>query len=686
MLFSKKIKGLLWTSVTILSFLLILFACNKKTEQEIYTVYVSPSGSDVASGSREAPFASIQRALEEVETQNETKTNCDFVVEIAQGVYCFDQSIEITEDIFSPRENKLVFRGESEVIFSGGLYVPIQDFQPLHNTPEFMRQEAVPFIKYIDLSSYGVTEYPAINTTSFRASLTSLASIEVFGGGKALPLARYPDTGYLKSAGSGDSEHLTSIKTNIDSQKLALLAQQTSGRVNGFFYHDWSSDRIIIDHIDTSGTINSNQTTSYGVRKNARYYIDNFISELDSPGEWYLDRETDFLYLYPTQAMQSISISVMEKSIFNLNNTSNITFDNIIFEGARGDLISIENASQITMINSVFRFGGKRGINAVASQQIVIEDIDIYDMGMEAINLSGGDRKTLRSSENVIRNSTITRIGRQVPSTGAITMTGVGNLITHNLIYDLPHSAIDFKGNDHIISYNRIHTTNQETADSGAIYIGRDFTYGGVRIEFNYIYDIPFNSSGNMGPTEFGMGTTGIYLDDQASGITAYGNIVENCFRGILLGGGKSNTIQNNVIIDCFITILADNRGEEWAFQSNGATMERRLFDQNLDIRNNPLWQERFPYLQTLIAQYDQEDTAGIKAPSNNKIIHNIKCNSFLEMIAPSVIDFGIYEEIQLLQKEDIFVDANNRDYRLKDTAEVSDFEPIPFERIRKSD
>jgi parallel beta-helix repeat protein len=38
----------------------------------------------------------------------------------------------------------------------------------------------------------------------------------------------------------------------------------------------------------------------------------------------------------------------------------------------------------------------------------------------------------------------------------------------------------------------------------------------------------------------------GIYLDDQMSGYEVYGNLIENCELGFMLGGGRDNLVHNN--------------------------------------------------------------------------------------------------------------------------------------------
>ncbi len=121
-----------------------------------------------------------------------------------------------------------------------------------------------------------------------------------------------------------------------------------------------------------------------------------------------------------------------------------------------------------------------------------------------------------------------------------IYLTGVGGLLSHNVITDAPHNGILFSGNNHVIEYNRIERVALQSNDVGAIYTGRDWGLRGNIIRYNLLQDI--NSVfGNF---------HGIYLDDGGSGITVYGNILHtiNGFA-ILSGGGRDNHMENNVIV-----------------------------------------------------------------------------------------------------------------------------------------
>ena len=48
----------------------------------------------------------------------------------------------------------------------------------------------------------------------------------------------------------------------------------------------------------------------YGCRAGALYYLYNILEELDEPGEWYLDRDSGMLYLYPTGPLEEARIEL----------------------------------------------------------------------------------------------------------------------------------------------------------------------------------------------------------------------------------------------------------------------------------------------------------------------------------------------------------------------------------------
>lgn len=111
----------------------------------------------------------------------------------------------------------------------------------------------------------------------------------------------------------------------------------------------------------------------------------------------------------------------------------------------------------------------------------------------------------------------------------------------------------------------------------------------------------------------------GIYLDDMASGIDVSRNIVSDSTAGFLIGGGRSNTIVDNVINACpKVSIRFDARGTSWAgkvewLNKPEGTMWQRL---NSIPFKTGVWQRRFPYLAKLDSEHPNE-------PRNNIVTGN---------------------------------------------------------------
>ena len=167
----------------------------------------------------------------------------------------------------------------------------------------------------------------------------------------------------------------------------------------------------------------------------------------------------------------------------------------------------------------------------------------IYTTGDGGISLSGGDRKTLTPARLLAENNHIYNFSRWCRTyRPAIGVGGCGNIVRSNLLHHGPHSAIQLGGNDHLVEYNEIHSVCSDTGDVGAFYMGRDWTARGTVIRHNYWHHI-------QGPGR--LGAMGIYLDDQASGISVIGNIFYRVTRAVFIGGGCDNVVENNIFVDC---------------------------------------------------------------------------------------------------------------------------------------
>jgi len=110
----------------------------------------------------------------------------------------------------------------------------------------------------------------------------------------------------------------------------------------------------------------------------------------------------------------------------------------------------------------------------------------------------------------------------------------------------------------------------------------------------------------------------GIYIDDCDSGDTIEGNIFRRAGRAIMIGGGRDNIVQDNLVIDCPVGIQLDARGtilKQWNNPNDPSWyLEGKAKDFNY---TTPPWSERYPKLARIM----QEDP---QWPLGNVIRNNI--------------------------------------------------------------
>jgi hypothetical protein len=247
----------------------------------------------------------------------------------------------------------------------------------------------------------------------------------------------------------------------------------------------------------------------------------------------------------------------------------------------------------VAITHSTIRNIGNRAA-VISGQDNGLADMLIENTGEGAVVLAGGDRQTLSPANLYVERSTIRRFARLTKTyQPAILMSGVGNRAIGNRISDAPHTAILFTGNDHLISRNEIFDVCKETGDAGVIYTGRDWTARGTVIAYNYLHDIPPN-------VEMGR-TKGVYLDDQASGITVRGNLFEKVDEAVFIGGGRDNLVEDNTFLKGEFPLHLDARGKSWQkamIDDKKGTLQNRL---HAVPYNQPPYKDRYPHLANLL-------------------------------------------------------------------------------------
>jgi len=191
----------------------------------------------------------------------------------------------------------------------------------------------------------------------------------------------------------------------------------------------------------------------------------------------------------------------------------------------------------------------------------------------------------------------------------------------------------------------------------------------GNLLRHNYLHDI----------TGFeNRGCVGMYLDDMFSSADLIGNVFCNVTRAAFIGGGRDCTVANNIFVDCNPAMHLDARALGWAHGHADGWIQEAAEKGTLSgiAYKNPPYSERYPALITIL---DKEP----KAPEGNVIARNICWGGEWDGMQDDAEKYVLLEN-NLIQVDPHFVDAANRDFRLKDDspAFALGFQPIPIEKI----
>ncbi|HSZ56978.1 MAG TPA: right-handed parallel beta-helix repeat-containing protein, partial [Tepidisphaeraceae bacterium] len=446
--------------------------------------------------------------------------------------------------------------------------------------------------------------------------------------------------------------------------------------VHGYWAYDWANSYERVASIDTERRLikTAEPYGIYGFRKGQRLYFLNVLEELDSPGEWYLDAATGILYFWPPAPLSpgSVRVSLVERPLLHLQNVSNLTLRGLTIECTRGDAVRIEGGAGDAIDRCTVRNVGDTAVVVQGGTNHRVTACQICNTGDGGISLTGGDRKTLTPANHLAENNVLHDIARWSKCyQPAIAIEGVGIRAAHNLIYNHPHCGILLGGNEHVIEFNEIHHVCLETGDVGAIYMGRDYTYRGNIIRFNYIHD-----TGGVG-----MGSMGVYMDDCVSGTVIQGNVFKNVQRAVFLGGGRDFRVENNVFVDCRPAIQLDARGLDktpvWHDMVYGY-MRDRLADMNPD---NPPYSIRYPELADLKKYYATDH--GVP-PGNITIAHNISAGGQWLSLQWRATRPMVRVEQNLVNADPRFVDPAAGNYQLRNDSPAFELgiKKLPIEQI----
>lgn len=573
-------------------------------------IFVSAKASTSGDGSENAPFKTVEEAKELAISCND-----DVTVIIDEGRYFFKKSL-VLQNVCN---KKIEFKAKDgkKVYFDGGIVLDWKKAKKVSDKKikdRIIDKNASEKVLEIDLSEFDI-EYAKYGTRGFRRATVPSCN-ELYVNSVPYNVAQYPNVGeelipLKKVVDSGSNPYNLEFDMRpatfvYEDSRCDLWKEAKGFYVSGLFTWSFADDTLEIDSIDTN---NKTMTTvlphlpGMVAQPFSRWYAINLLEEIDVPGEYFVDKETQKVYFYPTESIENafIQLSVLGEPMVVLENCNNVVFCGITFENSRGTGAYIEKGENCCFKDCTFRNLGMVGVQigqgATALPEgkhnahgIMADDVEnpkgesriigswhemlyqfpawnseggknngvlnceIYNTGTGGVMLGGGDRKKLIPAGNYVHNCELYNVNRLDRTYKAgVNISGVGNKISNCEIYDMPGFAVYLHGNDHIIEYNKIHDVVKEVADAGAIYWGRDLSEVGNVVRYNFIYNITgLKSKGTLG-------VCAVYLDDYASFNAVYGNYFYNInqsrkvgpFGVVFWNCGGQTSVNNNIFVDC---------------------------------------------------------------------------------------------------------------------------------------
>jgi hypothetical protein len=463
---------------------LILVSCNAK----IVEIYVSPKGELNNKGTQEAPLSSLDLALEKAKNIKYKNQDSQIIINVMAGEYRLKSPLKITPDL---GRIKIIGEGLEKVTVKGSALLNLN--WEKHNDNIWISKLA------------GEMNFD-----------------QIYINGRQQILARYPN--YDENGGHWQG-HSSDV---IASERVKSWKNPIGAFVHAMHRGEWGGFHYEISKVNEDGTLElegGHQNNRPSEMHSTYRMVENVLEELDSPGEWYLDKEKKQLYYWPKQDIDihnAIIEGVKLKHLIEISGSENNPVRNVDISGIkfehtqrtfmepyepllrsdwtlyRGAALFIEGSEDINISDCEFtNLGGNVILVSNYNRHVNIRGNHIHECGASAVSFVGspsavrspsfqygeyvpleemdtliGPANNKYPSHCIVDDNLIYRVGRTEKQIAGVQISMAMNItVSNNSIYDVPRAGINVSEGTwggHIIEYNDVFNTVLETSDHGA--------------------------------------------------------------------------------------------------------------------------------------------------------------------------------------------------------------------------
>ena len=519
-------------------------------------LYVSPAGSDGATGTLNSPFLTVSRCAEVVMPGG--------TCWLRGGVY----RETVRPSLSGERGAAITFRsypGERALLSGADV---VTGWEP-HEGSIYKVNTAL--------------------TKGYNDSLegSELLANQIFVDGLMMNEARYPNgtTDLLRPKLASKGVDVTDTTLTIDNSDLPNVPLE--GAV--VWVNEWFVSRTAVVTSSGPGSLSAEISDSGKWQRNPFwFYLQGALGLLDEAGEWYYDAAQETLYLWtPGGGVPEDVEAKVRNDAFDLRGLSNITLRDLDVFAAT--VVTDDASANVVLDGLDVRYVSHYATlpdlpaerTAPGTDNFGLIGAHIHDSGIQllgtghtltnsTVSHSAGNLVLLDGTGHEVSNNLLENSNYLSSYAASIQVAGDNHLITQNTMRGAGRSAVnvDWKltglslsGVE--LSYNDITEFGTLSTDLGAVYLCCFLDIAGTSIQHNWIHDAqafsPF------------WGTRGVYLD-----LNVYNSLIHNNVIWDIRGGKESFSIS-----------AGSNRGEGEKIFNNTLLLPVGTFDESVEARNN---------------------------------------------------------------------------------------------------